>query len=276
MNLKSDSSHASPCESRPDRGFTLIELLVVIAIIAILAAMLLPALSKAKARAQGIACLSNLKQMALGSIMYQGDAADHLLPCGSWLDVGDGLDFMYHTSNTNAAALIDSASLMSAYIKSPGVYHCPSDLHPALNGPRVRSVSMMQSAGAGGGSSQFINMNGRTYFSAVKTSDLAHPGPANITLFLDEHADGINDAVFAMKYGEAPGQEQWQDLPASYHNKCTSFAFADGHGEIHRWLDPRTTQYQVTGNTSTTPPWNGAVLGKSVDYEWMMDRAPYH
>jgi len=256
------------------RGFTLIELLVVIAIIAILAAMLLPALSAAKRKAQGIACLSNTKQMTLAWIMYQGDSGDKLMPCASWLDTGDGLDFQFHTSNTNAAALVGSTSLMSPYIKSPGVYKCPGDQKSAANGTRVRSVSMMQSAGAGGGGGQFINGTGRTYFSATKTSDLSHPGPSDVAVILDEQGDGINDAVFACKYGEPPGQEQWQDLPASYHNRCTSFSFADGHSEIHKWLDPRTYQYPVTG-VAGYAPWNGVNLTKSVDYEWVMDHSPY-
>ena len=255
------------------RGFTLIELLVVIAIIAILAAMLLPALSAAKRKAQGIACLSNTKQMTLGWVMYQGDSEEKLMTAAAWLDTGDGLDFQYHTSNTNAAALVGTNSLMTPYIRSAGVYKCPGDKMDAKNGPRVRSVSMMQSVGAGGGAGQFINGNGRTYFAAAKTSDLSHPGPSEITVILDEHGDGINDAVFACKYGEPVGQEQWQDLPASYHNRCTSFSFADGHSEIHKWLDPRTYQYLVTGTGLT--PWNGTVLIKSVDYEWMMDHAPY-
>ncbi len=256
------------------RGFTLIELLVVIAIIAILAAMLLPALAGAKRKAQGIACLSNTKQLTLGWIMYQGDSEEKLMPCASWVDVGDQLDFQYRTSNTNAAALVGTNSLMSPYIKSPGVYRCPGDLKPAANGTRVRSVSMLQSVGAGGGSGQFINGSGRTYFSAKKTSDLSHPGPSEIAVILDEHGDGINDATFACKYGEAVGQEQWQDLPASYHNRCTSFSFADGHSEIHKWLDPRTYQYPVTG-VAGNAPWNGMILITSRDYEWLMDHSPY-
>ena len=266
----------APVNAARSKGFTLIELLVVIAIIAILAAMLLPALSAAKRKAQGALCMSNTKQMTLGYIMYEGDNNEQLMAVGSWVNVGDGLDFGVHTSNTNAAALVDPTSLMAVYIRSPGLYKCPADQKPAQNGARVRSYSMMQSVGGGGGSSpggQFINGNGRNYFSAKRSSDLSVPGPVNILVFLDEHGDGINDATFACKYGEAVGQEQWQDLPASYHNRCTSFSYTDGHSEIYKWKDPRTYQYQVTGTGAT--PWNGAILNRSVDYEWVMDRAPY-
>ena len=132
---------------------------------------------------------------------------------------------------------------------------------------------MMQSAGGGGGTSQFINNNGHNYFSAKKASDLSQPGPVNVLVFLDEHGDGITDATFAMKYGEPVGQEQWQDLPATYHNRCSSFSYADGHSEIYKWKDGRTV-IPVLG-TGDFSRWNGINLNRSVDYEWMMERAPY-
>ena len=265
---------------KPSRfaGFTLIELLVVIAIIAILAAMLLPALSKAKVKAQGIYCINNTKQLALGWIMYQNDEGDKLMLAGAsgttpgWVTPGNpGLNYDYSDGNTNLTLMIDPAkALMAAYVKSPGVFKCPGDTKLAKNGVRMRSYSMMQSLTGNG---TYINLNGRNYFTAKKGSDLSSPGPVNVIVFLDEHGDGITDAQFASYYGYAQGNEQWRDLPASYHNRCCSFSFADGHSEIHKWLDPRTYSYPISGVQGS--PWNMVNLNRSVDYEWMMDRAPY-
>jgi prepilin-type processing-associated H-X9-DG protein len=132
---------------------------------------------------------------------------------------------------------------------------------------------MFQSVGAGGGSGQFINGNGHTYFSAKKSSELSIPGPVNCLVFVDEHGDGINDGVFACKYGEPPGADQWQDLPATYHNRATSFSFADGHSEIYKMKDSRNV-IPVLGTGDSTR-WNGVNRVKDSDYQWVMEHAPY-
>jgi prepilin-type N-terminal cleavage/methylation domain-containing protein/prepilin-type processing-associated H-X9-DG protein len=262
---------------RRDSGFTLIELLVVIAIIAILAAMLLPALTKAKIKAQGIACINNTKQLTLGYIMYQGDNSEQLMDAGAWITGAPYMDFNTSPQNIDPTYLVgpstSAALLMSAYVKSPGSFKCPGDSVAAKNGARLRSISMFQSVGGGGGGAQFVNLNGHNYFAAKKTSHLSTPGPVNCLVFTDEHGDGINDGVFATKLGYPVGQDQWQDLPASYHNRAASFSFADGHSEIYKMKDPRNV-LPVLG-TGDSSRWSGVNHIKDLDYEWVEEHLPY-
>ena len=275
---------------RQNAGFTLIELLVVIAIIAILAAILLPALSKAKAKGQGIACLNNTKQLTLGWIMYQGDNQDKLMDiagaidCGSTVGVSSWMDWTSNGRNINTLGLTGQSSLMAGYVKSVGVYKCPADNYQSgqNTGPRTRSIAMN---GALTGKPTFKNANGRTYFSAKKAGDLNSPGPVNIFVFLDEHADSIDDLQFMLDPGYAPGGEYWRNLPATYHNGAGSLSFADGHSEIHKWKEhggpgkPVNTVQPVTYNNylqSTMSPWGKFNLGVNQDYEWLDDRMPYH
>jgi len=275
-------------------GFTLIELLVVIAIIAILAAMILPALSKAKIKAQGTYCMNNTKQLTLGWIMYESESNDHLMPNPGW--VGGNMLWTANADNTNTSILVDtSQSIMATYVKSAKVYKCPGDTVPAANGERVRSVSMN---GALGGHSDTVKgtlPNGRNYFGnsapagapftagAQTMGDLTTPGPADVFVVLDEQADSMSavngDATYAFDPGPPRTAELWRDLPASYHNRAGSFSFADGHSEIHKWLEQggggtaAKTVYQVTGTTSE--PWKNAPMRNSTDFEWVESHMPY-
>ena len=202
----------------------------------------------------------------------------------SAIDINNGtMDWTSSQENTNISAFIDSASLMSAYIKSPGSYKCPSDTFqsPQNLGPRTRSVSMNGAVNGGSGSGPtFENqIAGRTYFEARKVSDLSCPGPSNIYAFMDEQADSIDDLQFMLNPGYAVGSEEWRNLPASYHNGCGSFSFTDGHSEIHKWMvrgGVFPTVYPVKYVPSTSGAWVGKNLGKNADYEWMDDRMPYH
>jgi prepilin-type N-terminal cleavage/methylation domain-containing protein/prepilin-type processing-associated H-X9-DG protein len=243
-------------------AFTLIELLVVIAIIAILAAMLLPALSKSKIQSQGIACMNNSRQLMIAWHMYSDDNKDVLLfgysatvyPNYVWSgpNADDESDTPTDPGNWDYADTIGK-SLMWPYCgKSTGIWHCPADTSYGINPqgqrvPRPRSYSMSNWVGGNGdaASDQWRGGWGLDANFQVfrKLSDMSQPGPSTTFVLLDERQNSINDGYFVVEMdgytGTPNGTEEIVDFPASYHDNAGGFAFADGHSEIHQWKDSR-------------------------------------
>ncbi|HEV2394996.1 MAG TPA: prepilin-type N-terminal cleavage/methylation domain-containing protein [Verrucomicrobiae bacterium] len=242
-------------------AFTLIELLVVIAIIAILAAMLLPVLTRAKEESKTVACLNNLKQLQVCFHLYVVDNQDHLPPNNSIMSIDSGsapgtgagsiargISWCPDHARTDTNTVDLENGVLFPYNTSVSLYHCPADLSKVVTPggqelPRLRNRSYNMSQSANGYGEYLIPLGYGIIPSWEKLTSIIRPTPSRLFIFIDEHPDTLLDSQFGNPVGMPFFPIQWWDTPADRHNQGACLSFADGHVEHWRWNVPKIVSY---------------------------------
>lgn len=263
-------------------GFTLVELLVVIAVIGILSALLLPALARAQSKGQSIACLNNLRQLAIATQLYADDSQGRLPYNLGAVDTKNSVRYggFRNWANNVMSWELDEDNTNTTWLAKGGlgpylsgktdVFGCPADQAVSENQRaagwtrRVRSYSMNAMVGnAGAFSYDGFNSNNPRYTQFFKESEISDP--ARIFVFVEEHPDSINDGYFLNRLW----QREWFDLPGSWHNEAANLTFADGHAESRRWLSA-TTRPASRPFAAQLP--FAVTRDAGADFDWLMAR----
>jgi prepilin-type N-terminal cleavage/methylation domain-containing protein len=287
MSNKPSSTHSESCRYE-NHGFTLIELLVVIAIIAILAAMLLPALSRAKRKAQAISCLNNLRQLAIAAVTYsfdfrdywplnnQGDDAVNLAnppanyTARVWAEGREGSNLL--DDRTAQGMISDRISLLAPYVKTKGVFRCPGDNKPwKINNQFVmRPRSYGMNAYVAWNTNAWNGMpNAQRYQVFHRTSN--NRSSSTIFLFGEIHPDSLCRPMFGVNMDA----KTIYHFPGNYHGQLSTFAFVDAHAENHKWRDTQFNSPSPAPANWHDHTGNNSKPSSAADLAWLKEHTTY-